>query len=285
LGKDVLYPNFTVTLYDIIIYCDFILERQSVKQFLPVFKKEFRTYFTSPVFYIVAVVFLALTGYFFVNSVVNYSNLVIQLSGERRELGGLNPTSMIMKNMFNTMGTVFILLVPLMTMRLVAEEWRTRTMELLMTSPVSTVSIVLAKYLASVAVYSIIVLATAYMPFVIDYYSTAVWSQVIAGYLGVLLLGAAMLAAGLFCSTLTDKQIIAAVLTIGILVIFWFIGGVLGHSSEEVSRIMRGLSLFVHFDALTNGLLDMRDMAYLLSFSAVALFLSHRVLDAGRWKG
>jgi ABC-2 type transport system permease protein len=254
-------------------------------QFLPLFKKEFRMYFTSPIFYIVAVVFLALTGYFFVNSVVKYSSMGIQLSGAGRDPGGLNPTAMIMKNMFNTMGTIFILLVPLMTMRLVAEEWRTRTMELLMTSPVSLSSIILAKYLASVAVYTIIVLATAYMPFVINYYSTVFWAQVLSGYLGVLFLGAAMLAVGLFCSTLTDKQIISAVLTIGILVIFWFIGGVLGHASEEVSRIMRGLSIFSHFNSMTDGLMDLRDMAYFLGFSAVALFLGHRVLDTGRWKG
>jgi ABC-2 type transport system permease protein len=254
-------------------------------QFLPVFKKEFRAYFTSPIYYIVAVVFLALTGYFFVNSIVSYSNMGIQLSGSGRDLSGFNPTSMIMKPMFNTMGTIFILLVPLMTMRLVADEWKSRTMELLMTSPVSLSSIIFAKYLSSVVVYSMIVLSTVYMPFVIDYYSSVAWPQIISGYLGVILLGAAMLSAGLFCSTLTDKQIIAAVLSIGILVIFWFIGGVLGAASQEVSRIMRGLSLFEHFNALTDGLLDLRDVVYLLSFTSVALFLSHRILDIGRWKG
>jgi len=256
-----------------------------VKQFWPLFKKEFKTYFTSPIFYIVAVVFLAIAGYFFVNALILYSNNVIQLSGSGKSLAGMNPTSKVMKQLFNTMGTLFILLVPLMTMRLVADEWRTKTMELLMTSPVSLSSIILAKYAASVIVYSIIILSTAYMPIVINYYSSVFWAQIISGYVGVILLGAAMLSIGLLCSTVTDKQIIAAVLTIGILVMFWFIGGVLGSASVEVTRILRVLSLYAHFSALTDGLLDLRDIVYLLSFASISLFVSHRVLDSARWKG
>ncbi len=256
-----------------------------MKQFWPLFKKELRTYFTSPIFYIVGAVFLALTGYFFINSIINYSRMGIQLSGSGNPIENFNPTTVVMKPLFNTMGTIFILLTPLITMRLMAEEKKARTMELLMTSPVSITAIVAAKYLAAWIIYSIVILSTLYMPFVINYYSSVVWTQIFTGYLGVLLLGASMMAVGLFCSSLTDKQIIAAVLTIGILVIFWFIGGVLGSASEELTRIMRGLSLFAHFDALTDGLFDLRDIVYLLSFSIVALFITHRVIDMSRWKG
>jgi ABC-2 type transport system permease protein len=123
------------------------------------------------------------------------------------------------------------------------------------------------------------------MPIVINYYSSVVWAQIISGYAGVILVGAAMLSVGLLCSTVTDKQIIAAVLTIGILVMFWFVGGVLGSASVEVTRILRVLSLYAHFSALTDGLLDLRDMVYLISFASAALFIGYRVLDSARWKG
>jgi len=256
-----------------------------MKQFLPLFRKELRTYFTSPIFYIVSAVFLALTGYFFINAIVNYSRMGIQLSGSGSAVKNFNPTTVIMKPLFNTMGTIFILLTPLITMRLFAEEKRARTMELLMTSPVSISSMVMAKYLAAWTIYSVVILSTFYMPVVINYYSSVAWLQIFTGYLGVLLLGAAMIAVGVFCSSLTDKQIIAAVLTIGILVIFWFIGGVIGSVSERITSLMRALSLFAHFDALTDGLLDLRDIIYLLSFTTVSLFITHRIIDMSRWRG
>jgi len=256
-----------------------------VKQFWPLFKKEVKTYFTSPIFYIVSAVFLALTGYFFVNGLISYSKLGIQLSGSGRSIENINPTLNIMKPLFNTMGTIFILLTPLITMRLMTEEKRARTMELLMTSPVSVLSIVLSKYLAAIFVYAIIIGGTIYMPFIINYYAYVVWLHILSAYLGVLLLGFAMISVGLLCSSITDKQIIAAVLTTGLLVIFWFIGGVLGSASPALTEALRMISLFSHFDALTDGLLDLRDIFYLLSFSSVMLFLTHRVVDTGRWKG
>ncbi len=256
-----------------------------MKQFWPLFKKELRAYFTSPIFYIVGAVFLALTGYFFINSIINYSRMGIQLSGSGKPFENFNPTTIVMKPLFNTMGTIFILLTPLITMRLMAEEKKAKTMELLMTSPVSITAIIISKYLAAWVIYSIVILSTLYMPFVINYYSSVVWSQIFTGYFGVLLLGAAMISVGLLCSSVTDKQIVAAILTIGILVIFWFIGGVIGSVSEELSRLMRALSLFSHFDALTDGLLDLRDMIYMISFSSVSLFLTHRIIDMSRWKG
>jgi ABC-2 type transport system permease protein len=256
-----------------------------MKQFWPLFKKEIRAYFTSPIFYIVCAVFLALIGYFFVNGIVTYSKMAIQLSGSGREIKNINPTTMVMKPLFNTMGTIFILLTPLITMRLMAEEKRARTMELLMTSPVSLLSIVLSKYLASVFIYTIMIGSTIYMPFVINYFSHVGWSQILSGYMGVMLLGFAMMSVGLFCSSITDKQIIAAVITIGVLVIFWFIGGVLGSAKVELTKILRTLSLFSHFDSLTDGLVDLRDIFYLLSFASVMLFISYRVVDMSRWKG
>ncbi len=255
-----------------------------MKHLLPFIRKELRAYFFSPIAYIVAGVFLGLTGYFFFTSIQGFSMQAIQLSGSGRDLSGFNPTNGIMVGLFRSMGTVFILLTPLITMRLIAEEKRTKTMELLMTSPLSITTILAGKYLAALIIYVVIILSTLYIPLTIEYFSTISWGHVFSAYLGLILLGMAMISVGVFCSSLTDKQVIAAVLTIGILVLFWFVGGVIGGHTENISMIMREVSLFGRFENLYNGLLDTRDVLYLISFTTVALFLAHRALESGRWK-
>jgi len=251
---------------------------------LPFIKKELKAYFYSPIAYIVAGVFLGLVGYFFYSSMQGFSMQAVQFSASTSEITGFNPTNVIMKGLFRSMGTVFVLLTPLITMRLIAEEKRARTMELLMTSPLSIMTIIAGKFIAALIIYSIIIMSTIYIPLTIEYFSTVSWTHVFTGYLGLLLIGMAMISVGVLCSAVTDKQVIAAVLTIGILVLFWFIGGGIGGHTENITNIMRELSLFSHFENLYSGLLDTRDIVYLLSFAVVALFLSHRVLESGRWK-
>lgn len=246
--------------------------------------KELRAYFYSPIAYIVAGVFLGLVGYFFYSSVRLFSVQSVQLSGGAKEVAGFNPTNVIMKGIFRSMGTVFILLTPLLTMRLIAEERRMRTMELLMTSPLGLTTILAGKFIAALAVYHIMIASTFYVPLALGFYSTVSWGHVACGYLGLSLLGAAMMSVGLFCSTVTDKQVVAAVLSIGILVFFWFIGGGIGGYTESMTSALRELSLFSHFERLYSGLLDSRDAVYLLSVAAAFLFLSHRVLESGRWR-
>lgn len=253
-----------------------------MKQLGPFLRKELRAYFYSPIAYITAGVFLGLVGYFFFSSVQLFSMRSLSVSG--RDVSGFNPTNVVVKGLFRSMGTVFILLTPLITMRLIAEEKRARTMELLLTSPLSVGTILAGKYLAALLVYGLMLLPTLYVPLTLEYYSSVSWGQIVSGYAGLLLLGAAMLSIGVFCSSVTDKQVIAAALSIGILVLFWFIGGGIGGHTENLSRIMRELSLFSHFENLYNGLFDLRDIAYLLSVGALFLFLSHRVLESDRWR-
>ncbi len=255
-----------------------------MKNLLPFIKKELRAHFYSPIAYIVAGVFLGLIGYFFFSSVQGFSMQAIQISGSGRDLSGFNPTNIIMKGLFRSMGTIFILLTPLITMRLIAEEKRARTMELLMTSPLNITTILTGKYIAALIIYAIIILSTLYIPLTIEYFSTVSWGHLFSAYVGLILLGMAMISIGVFCSSVTDKQVIAAVLTIGVLILFWFVGGVIGGHSEDISKIMRELSLFGHFENLYSGLLDTRDVVYLISFTTVILFLSHRVLESSRWK-
>lgn len=255
-----------------------------MKHLGPFLRKELHAYIHSPIAYIVGGVFLALIGYFFYSSLQGFGIQSLKAAGSGKDIAGFNPTNVILTGLFRSMGTIFILLTPLITMRLVAEEKRARTIELLMTSPLSVTTIIIGKYLAAVTVYAAIILSTLYVPLTIEYFSSVNWGHVVSAYAGLLLLGMGMVAVGLLCSSVTDKQVIAAVLSIGSLAFLWFVGGVIGGYSERITLVMREFSLFSHFENLYNGLFDSRDVIYLLSFSIVFLFLAHRVMESGRWR-
>lgn len=248
-----------------------------------ILKKEIRHFIYSPIVYIVAGVFHAIIGFFFYNALVSYTRRVIEMSGTGGPVETFTPTTGIMQVLVRSMGTVFLLLIPIITMRLVAEEKRSRTIELLMTSPVSIFSILLGKFLAAFLIYSAIILSTLYMPFTITILSAINWGHIAVAYLGLLLVGAAMISIGVFGSTVTDKQVVSAVLSIGILVILWFVGGGIGAASLQVTEFMRELSLFVPFQSLAEGLLDLRSILSLMSFTVVFLFASYWVMESNRW--
>lgn len=248
-----------------------------------VLRKELLQYVFSPIAYIVAGVFHAIIGFFFYNALVSYSRRVIEMSGSGIPAETLTPTAGIIQPLVRSMGTIFLLLIPMITMRLLAEEKRSRTMELLMTSPLSVASILMGKFCAAFAVYAAIILSTAYMPLTVAIISSVSWSHVVVAYVGLLLVGAAMISIGIFGSAVTDKQVVSAVLSIGIMVIFWFVGGGIGAASLKVAEFMREVSLYQPFLHMVEGLLDLRDVVALVSFSVIFLFLSRQVMESDRW--
>lgn len=247
------------------------------------FLKELRHYLYSPIAYIIAGVFHSIIGYFYYNSLVSYSRRVVEGSGSGQPTEMFTPMTVILQGLFNSMGTIFLLLSPLIAMRLVAEEKRSRTIEFLMTSPTPLALFVCAKFLAAWAVYLAIIAASLYIPLTLHIFSLVNWGHVAVAYLGLALVGGGMIAVGLFTSTLTDKQVVAAVLSIGILVIFWFVGGGIGVASQQASDFLRDISLYTPFKNMIMGLLDLRDVVHLVTFVLLMLFLSHRVLEAERW--
>lgn len=255
-----------------------------MKYLRPMIKKELRAYFYSPIVYVVSTVFLGLIGYFFYSSILLFHLQSIQFSGSGAEPMAFNPTDVILVRIFRSMGVIFILLTPIITMGLVAEERRATTMELLLTSPLSLTTIIAGKYMASLAVYLILILLTLPTSLVIEYYSSVKWGHIFSAYAGLTLTGMATFSVGLLCSSLTEKQVISAVSCMGILALFWFVGGVIGSANPAISEAMRYFSLFSHFEKMIQGLLDMRDILYLLSFTALSLFLTYSFLDAGRWR-
>lgn len=245
--------------------------------------KELRHYIYSPIAYILSGVFHAIIGYFYYNALIGYSRRVVEMSGSEAPTESFTPMVVVFQGLANSMGTIFVLLAPLITMRLVADEKRNRTMEFLATSPTPLFSFLVGKFLAAWLVYLIMILSSLYIPVSLDMLARVNWSHVATAYAGLILVGGAMISVGLFTSTLTDKQVVAAVLSIGILVIFWFVGGGIGAASQRASDFLREISLYTPFSNMIAGLLDLRDITFLISFMVLMVFVSYRLLEAERW--
>ena len=226
--------------------------------------KELKSYLTSPMAYIVTGIFLVLTGTFFALSNSTYSATSID--------GFLNPGSMLL-----------LLFSAVLTMRLIAEEKKLGTWELLLTAPVRDSEVVLGKFMASLAVLSGMLLLTLYYPLLLWVFGDPDGGPIFTSYVGLFLLGSAVLSVGLFASSVTSNQIVAAVVAGGILAALWFVGMAAGYAPEAVSEIISYLSLSGHFSDFMRGIIDTRAIVDYLSVTALFLFLAIRSLETGRW--
>src|SRR2546423_12401386 len=179
-----------------------------------------RLYFTSPVAWVIMAVFLFIAGYFFY-SIFSYYARVSMQSAMNPMGGGLNVTDGVLRPLFSNVSVILLLMMPLITMRLFSEERRSGTIELLLTYPVRDGAVLIGKYLAALALYAIMLALTLLYPGILFYFARVEWGPLLTGYLGLLLMGATFLAVGIFASSLTENQIVAAVTTFGTLLILW----------------------------------------------------------------
>lgn len=229
--------------------------------------KELSTYFTSPMAYIIAGVFFALTGVFFINS-------VDQPFADASVRGMLQ----------NTAFFIMPLIPPLMTMRLLAEEQKMGTLELLLTAPVRDYEVVLGKFFASFVILAATVLLTYFYVAILMYYSNPDLGPVFSGYLGMLLYCTTTLAIGLLASALTGNQIVAATVGFGLILMFSLVGNVAAVVGGAAATILSHLSMIDHYNPFSRGVVDTTDIAYFVVMSAVFLFLAVRVVESRRWR-
>ncbi len=223
---------------------------------LAIYQKELATYFRSPIAYFAVAVFLLGTGYFFIYNIF--------LTG----IGTMDTT-------FQNMGILLLTLMPVITMRLFSGEYSGRTMELLMTLPLKPWQIVLGKYLGAVTILLLMTLATGINLIPLFLYGNPDSSTILSGYLGFILLGMACLAVGQFFSALTQNQIVAALITIPVLLGFWFIGHAQSFQVSPVLRDLLGyLSFALHFGDFIRGLVRSEAVLFYLIVSAIALTLN-----------
>ena len=251
----------------------------------PVFKKEMRLYFSSPVAWVVMTIFLFIAGYFFY-SIFAFYTLASMQSAMNPQMGReLNVTDSVFRPLFSNMSVILLLLMPLITMRQFAEERRSGTIELLLTYPVRDGAVLFAKYLSALALYVLMLVLTLVYPGIVIYFTRPEWGPLLTGYLGLLLMGATFLAVGIFASSLTENQIVASITTFGILLFLWVIGWSAEYVGGSWGRVLSHLSLLDHFDTFARGVLDTKDVIYYVNATILALFLTLRSLEARRWKG
>jgi len=249
-----------------------------------VIRKELTVYFSTPIFYITGFFFLVLGGYFFYSNTVYYSLLSFQGAQNPQLAAMLNPHQMIFRPLLGTLAIIFLMMVPLLTMRLLAEEKRSGTAELLFTYPLKDWAVILGKFFAALLVYAVLLLFTVSYTAVFASFARLDWGPILSGYLGLILLGGACLSLGLFASSLTENQIIAAVVAFGLLLLFWLIGWQAELGASGFGGFFADLSMLEHFENFIRGVIDTKDLVYYLSFIYFFLFLTKRQLESRRWR-
>ena len=228
--------------------------------------KETKSYFGTPAAYIVGAMFLGLTGVFF----------VAEVTAPFAEAG--------VRGIVEWASFFIIFLAPLLTMRLLAEEQKLGTLELLLTSPVRDWEVVLGKYIASFLILAAIVAVTLYYVVLLYSFGDPDTGPVLSGYLGLLLYGAAALAIGLLGSSLSSNQIVAAVVGIAILLMLSFVNLIADIVSGIASEVFNGMSMNEHIVDFSRGVIDTSSVVFFLSLTAIFLFLTIRSLETRRWR-
>jgi ABC-2 type transport system permease protein len=254
-------------------------------RWLPVFKKEMRLYFGSPVAYVVGAFYLLISGWFFSQILFFYNMSSMQAAMQPQFGQNLNPADAIMRPLFSNMAVVLLFFMPMVTMRLFAEEKRSGTIELLLTDPVRDGEVLAGKFLAAGAFYVLLLALTLLYPGMVAYLARVEWGALLTGYLGLLLIGGTFLAVGVLLSSMTENQIVAGFSTFAVLLALWVIGWGADFAGGTLRTVLQYVSVTEHMDSFSKGVLDTRDVVYYLTAMGLALFLALRSLEAKRWKG
>ena len=231
-----------------------------MRQVVQIFLREFRTYFVSPIAYIVITIFLLVTGWFFFTTFFLFNQATL-------------------RNFFSMLPVIFAFVVPAITMRLIAEEFNVGSYETLLTLPVTYLDVILGKFLACIAFVAAMLAPTLVYALTVSALGELDWGPVIGGYMGALLLGAAFAAVGLLASSLTRNQIIAFILGVAICFSLTLIDKMLFFLPRSLLGVFSYLGADYHFQNISKGIIDSRDVIYFLSVSFVALYGAHLVLQ------
>jgi ABC-2 type transport system permease protein len=240
-------------------------------------KREMVSYFFSPIAYIVMAGFLLINGLFFweiLNLFNHQPNIPSDISPMQILFGGSFP-----------FWVLILIIPPVLTMRLFAEEMKSGTIEVLLTAPVTDAEVVLGKYLGALSFYALLWLPTVCYVLILAFYGSIEPGPILAGYLGVLLLGALFLSVGVFTSALTSNQVIAAVFCFAVLVVL-FLSSLMGNIvySEQARSVLEYISFLDHMSDLNRGIVNTKPLAFYVSFTVFCLFLTVRVLETRRWR-
>ncbi|MBM3727824.1 MAG: ABC transporter [Acidobacteria bacterium] len=245
-------------------------------------RKELKTYFASPIAYLLMTMFAVIFGFFFWN-VVGY----FVFMGLQSQMRGGFPMSLneqVIRPLLQNVSVIGLFLIPMITMRLFAEEKRSGTIELLMTSPVKDTHILIGKWLAALLMYVAMIGVSLINLAILFVYGQPDLKPVLVGVLGLLLQAGGLLAVGTFISTTTRNQIIAGGATFGVCLLLWVFEWVSGYETAAWAKVLGYMSVVTHFESFAKGVLDTKDVIFYLSLIFFGLFLTSRSLESLRWR-
>lgn len=258
-----------------------------MRNVLTIAGRELRSIFVSPIAYVVMTGFLLLGGWFFFNLLARFNLLVSMYSsfqGGAEAMARLNVNEFVLAPLFHNLSVVLVILVPMITMRGFAEEKRAGTYELLLTSPIGTGEIVIGKFVGVVAFITVMIALTSIYGLILWIYGNPEVGIMLSGYLGLLLLAITFVTIGLFASSLTENQIIAAVTGLVMLLLLFVIAWPADSAGEVLGGVLRYVSVTEHFADMIKGVIDTKSLVYFATMIVGWLFLTQRSVESIRWR-
>ena len=248
--------------------------------------KEIRSVFVSPIAYVVLTGFLLLGGWFFFNLLFRFTYLLTLYTSFQNLQGlqSLNLNEYVIAPLLQNLTIVLVIMVPIITMRTFAEEKKNGTYELLLTSPLTVTEIVMGKFIGCLFFIFVMILLTGIYPAILVLYGNPELGILASGYLGLFLVGMVFVAVGLFTSSLTENQIVAAVTCFVILLLLYVLSWPAETAGARIGEILRYLSVIEHFSDMAKGLIDTKALVYYLTLILLSLFLTQRAAETSRWK-
>ena len=244
--------------------------------------RELRSYFSSPIAYIIIGFFLLPFGVFFYLYLTAFVRKGLQMA----QFGGaMNINQEVIRYVLQNASVIILFIMPMITMRTYSEEKRSGTIELLLTSPITDVEIILGKFFGALGLYVAMLSVTLPYMGILFYYGNPEWRPLVAGYLGLVLMGGAFVSIGLLISSTTNNQIVAGVVTFVVFLLLWIIGWFADSAGPTVGPITSWLSITEHFDDFSKGIIDTKHVLYYLSLITFGLFLTAKSVDTERWRG
>ncbi len=253
---------------------------------LTIWQKELKQFFLSPIAYVILVVFITLAGLFYFDLFTYFVQMQAQFQSYQNPMAmqQLNVNDMIITPLFHNLSVILLLIIPLMTMRLYAEERKNGTEETLLTSPISESSIVWGKFMGAISFYAFAVFLTAQFPLILFKYGNPDVGKILTGYAGLFLMGASFIAFGLFSSTLAKTQTQAAVWSFFTLLLLWIVGWLAESVAGAAGKVLKYIAIMTHFENFAQGVIAVSDLVYFAAFIFFFIFLATRVVESSRWR-
>jgi ABC-2 type transport system permease protein len=255
-----------------------------MRNVLAIAEREVRSYFSSPIAYVVIGFFALLYGYFFYALLSYFERQSMQM-GMGQPGQTMNINQMLVGPVLVNSTVILLFVFPAITMRTYSEEKRQGTIELLLTSPLRDVEIILGKFLGAMTLYAAMLAETVIHISLLFLYGNPEWKPIATGYLGLLLMGGCFLSVGLLISSLTKNQVVAAMATFAVFLMLWVINWIGAFVGPTAQAVLQYLSITEHFDDFSRGIIDTKHLIYYLSFIAFGLFLTMKSVDSERWRG